>query len=89
MHQALPRVKINFNENGEGFLCIPGIVAGFTKKLVKRLERQEKQLAYQQGRFFKYKLDEIHGKLKQTLLQEEIIGNRQCSGIFKRPDEGR
>ena len=43
------------------------------EKLVKRLERQEKQLAYQQGRFFKYKLDEIHGKLMQTLLQEEII----------------
>ena len=43
------------------------------EKLVKRLERQEKQLAYQQGRFFKYKLDEIHGKLKQTLLQEKII----------------
>ena len=43
------------------------------EKLVKRLERQEKQLAYQQGRFFKYKLDDIHGKLKQTLLQEEII----------------
>jgi len=42
-------------------------------KLVKRLERQEKQRAYQQGRFFKYKLDEIHGKLKQTLMQEEII----------------
>jgi len=42
-------------------------------KLVKRLERQEKQLAYQQGRFFKYKLDDIHGKLVQTLLREEII----------------
>ena len=43
------------------------------EKLVKRLERQEKQLAYQQGRFFKYKLDEIHGKLMQVLLQEKII----------------
>ena len=32
------------------------------EKLVKRLERQEKQLAYQQGRFFKYKLDEIDRK---------------------------
>jgi hypothetical protein len=43
------------------------------EKLVKRLERQEKQRAYQQGRFFRYKLDDIHGKLKQALMQEEIV----------------
>jgi hypothetical protein len=42
-------------------------------KLVNRLERQEKQRAYQQGRFFKFKLDDIHGKLVQALLREEII----------------
>ena len=42
-------------------------------KLVKRLERQERQRAYQQGRFFRFKLDEIHGKLVQALLQEEIV----------------
>ncbi len=43
------------------------------EKLVNRLERQEKKRAFQQGRFFKFKLDEIHGKLMQTLLQEKII----------------
>jgi hypothetical protein len=42
-------------------------------RLVKRLERQEKQRAYQQGRFFRFKLDEIHRKLVQALLQEEIV----------------
>lgn len=42
-------------------------------KLVNRLERQEKQRVYQQGRFFKFKLDDIHGKLVQELLREEII----------------
>ncbi len=42
-------------------------------KLVKRLERQERKRAYQQGRFFRFKLDEIHGKLVQILLQEEIV----------------
>jgi hypothetical protein len=31
MLRALPRGKINFNANGEGLLCIPGIAAGFTK----------------------------------------------------------
>ena len=51
------------------------------EKLVKRLERQEKQLAYQQGRFFKYKLDEIHGKLMQTLMQEEIIETDNAAAV--------
>jgi len=50
-------------------------------KLVKRLERQEKQLAYQQGRFFRYKLDEIHGKLMQTLLQEKIIETDNAAAV--------
>jgi phosphoketolase len=51
------------------------------EKLVKRLERQEKQLAYQQGRFFKYKLDEIHGKLMQVLLQEKIIETDNVAAV--------
>ncbi len=51
------------------------------EKLVKRLERQEKQLAYQQGRFFKYKQDEIHGKLIQTLMQEEIIETDNAAAV--------
>ena len=50
-------------------------------KLVKRLERQEKQIAYQQGRFFRYKLDEIHRKLMQVLLQEEIIETDNAAAV--------
>lgn len=51
------------------------------EKLVKRLERQEKQLAYQQERFFKFKLDDIHGKLMQTLMQEEIIETDNAAAV--------
>ena len=42
-------------------------------KLINRLERQEKQQAFQQGRFFRFKLLEIHNKLSQILLMEKII----------------
>ena len=51
------------------------------EKLVNRLERQEKQRAFQQGRFFKFKLDEIHGKLMQILLQEEIIETDNSAAV--------
>ena len=50
-------------------------------KLVKRLERQEKQRAFQQGRFFRLKLNEIHGRLTQALLREEIV-ETQNSAAF-------
>lgn len=42
-------------------------------KLINKLERQEKQQAFQQDRFFKFKLGEIHNKLSQSLLTEKII----------------
>jgi hypothetical protein len=42
-------------------------------KLIDRLERKEKQKAFQRDRFFKFKLPEIHTKLSQTLLMEKII----------------
>ncbi len=51
------------------------------EKLVKRLERHEKKRAFQQGRFFKFKLDEIHGKLMQTLLQEEIVETDNSAAV--------
>ena len=50
-------------------------------KLINRLERQEKQRAYQQGRFFRFKLPEIHNKLRQTLLQEKIIETDNAAAI--------
>ena len=42
-------------------------------KLINRLERQEKQQAFQRDRFFKFKLPEIHRNLSQALLMEEIV----------------
>jgi len=42
-------------------------------KLINKLERQEKHQAFQQDRFFKFKLGEIHNKLSQALLTEKVI----------------
>lgn len=42
-------------------------------KLINRLERQEKRQAFQQDRFFKFKLNEIHNKLSQNLLMQKVI----------------
>ncbi|MCP4681392.1 MAG: DUF507 family protein [Desulfobacterales bacterium] len=42
-------------------------------KLLKRLERQEKQQAFGHSRFFKFKLPEIHNRLSQKLVMEKII----------------
>jgi len=42
-------------------------------KLINRLERQEKRQAFQQDRFFKFKLNEIHNKLSQNLLMKKVI----------------
>ncbi len=43
------------------------------EKLLNRLERQEKQRAFQRDRFFKFKLAEIHRDLSQVLLMEKIV----------------
>lgn len=42
-------------------------------KLINRLERKERQEAFQRDRFFKFKLPEIHTRLSQDLLMEKII----------------
>ncbi len=42
-------------------------------KLINRLEKQEKQQAFQRDRFYKYKISEIHSRLSQSLLMEKII----------------
>jgi len=42
-------------------------------KILRRLERQEKQDAFKRNRFFKFKLTEIHNNLFQKLLMENII----------------
>lgn len=43
------------------------------EKLIDRLDRKERQKAYQMDRFFKFKLPEIHNRLTQALLMEKII----------------
>jgi hypothetical protein len=43
------------------------------EKLIDRLERKEKNEAFQRDRFFKFKLSEIHKSLSQSLLMEKII----------------
>jgi hypothetical protein len=43
------------------------------EKLINRLERKEKQEAFQRDRFFKFKLPEIQNRLCQDLLMEKII----------------
>jgi hypothetical protein len=50
-------------------------------KLLNRIERQEKQLAFQRERFFRFKLPEIHKKLSQTLLMEKIIETENPTAI--------
>jgi hypothetical protein len=42
-------------------------------KLINRLERKEKNEAFQRDRFLKFKLPEIHKSLSQDLLMEKII----------------
>lgn len=42
-------------------------------KLLNKLERQQRQQAFKQDRFLKFKLPEIHNKLSQTLLMKRII----------------
>ncbi len=42
-------------------------------KLINRLERKERQEAFQRDRFFRFKLPEIHTRLAQSLLIEKII----------------
>lgn len=43
------------------------------EKILRQLERQEKKLAFQRDRFFKFKLPEIHSKLTQTILMKKVI----------------
>ena len=42
-------------------------------KLINQLERQKRKKSYEQERFFRFKMPEIHNKLCQALLVEKII----------------
>lgn len=50
-------------------------------KLINRIERQERQQAFQRERFFRFKLPEIHKKLSQTLLMEKVIETENPTAI--------
>jgi len=50
-------------------------------RLLKHLERQERQQAYQRDRFFRYKLPEIHSKLFQTLLMKKVIETENSAAV--------
>jgi len=43
------------------------------ERLIKELDRKERQKAFQRDRFFRFKLPEIHTQLTQTLLMKKII----------------
>lgn len=50
-------------------------------KLINRIDRHERQQAFEQDRFFKFKLDEIHNQLSQTLLMQKIIETDNAASI--------
>ena len=50
-------------------------------KLIRQLERQERQQAFQRDRFFKFKLTEIHNKLTQSLLMKKIIETDNATAV--------
>lgn len=51
------------------------------EKLINRLDRKEKQEAFERDRFFKFKLPEIHTRLSQTLLMEKTIETDSPSAV--------
>ena len=51
------------------------------EKLLNRLERQEKQRAFQRDRFFKFKLSEIHSSLTQALLMDKIVETENAASF--------
>lgn len=51
------------------------------EKLINRLERKEKEQAFQRDRFFKFKLSDIHKSLSQALLMEKIIETDNSAAI--------
>ena len=42
-------------------------------KLINRIERQERQKAFNRDRFLKFKLPEIHNELSQVLLMKKVV----------------
>jgi len=51
------------------------------ERIINRLERKEKEEAYQRDRFFEFKLPEIHNRLTQVLLMEKIIETENPAAV--------
>ncbi|MBW1942320.1 MAG: DUF507 family protein [Deltaproteobacteria bacterium] len=49
-------------------------------KIIRALDRQERQEAFQRDRFFRFKLPEIHTQLSQALIMEKIIETDNPAG---------
>lgn len=50
-------------------------------KIINRLDRKEKQEAFQRDRFFRFKLPEIHSRLSQVLLMEKVIETESSAAV--------
>ncbi|MBW1729546.1 MAG: DUF507 family protein [Deltaproteobacteria bacterium] len=50
-------------------------------RLIRRLERKERQQAFQRDRFFRFKLTEIQNKLTQALLMNKIIETDNSAAV--------
>ena len=50
-------------------------------KLMNRLERKEKQQAFQRDRFFKFKLTELQSGLSQAILMKKIVETDNPSAV--------
>ena len=54
------------------------------ERIIDRLERKEREEAFQRDRFFKFKLTEIHTQLYQSLLMEKIIETDNTAAVSDR-----
>ena len=57
-------------------------------RIIGQLDRLERQQWLQRERFFRFKLDEIHNKLTQTLLTNKIIETNNPASVSKALLEG-
>jgi hypothetical protein len=57
-------------------------------KLINRLERKEKQEAFQRDRFFKFKIQEINKTLLQELLMNKVLETDNPTAVSKAILEG-
>lgn len=58
------------------------------ERIIDRLDRKERQEAFQRDRFFKFKLPEIHTQLSQSLLIEKIVETDSPAAVSERLLQG-